>query len=180
MLVRLQRPDHGLRVGVDGATPNCGTPAPTPRQDRLAASAPRAVPRRRNVPIAGQPQLQRLTQFVETQQHSAFVLETNGLFLEPFEKHPCRAAWKLIPLDSVEHGLLEFLAAYSYFFALVSRKPRNLRSAANFSTTPRLAVPPEPLLPCEAVGHGGGSAMVSTLRSLLDVPSESTEYPHRT
>ncbi len=81
--------------------------------------------------LAGQPQLQRLAQFVETQQHPAFVLE-------PLEENLRRAAGNLVPVDAARMACLSSSQPRS-FFALVSRKPRNLRSAANFSTSLRLA-----------------------------------------
>ena len=64
--------------------------------------------------------MQRLAQFVEPDQHPAFVLEADDLLLEPLEEHLRRAAGNLVPVDTGEDGLLEFLAAQ----ALIKRPTR--------------------------------------------------------
>jgi hypothetical protein len=61
--------------------------------------------------LAGQPQLQRLAQFVEPHQHPAFILEAYDLLLEPLEEPLRGAAGNLVPIDAGEDSLLEFLAA---------------------------------------------------------------------
>jgi len=55
--------------------------------------------------------LQRHTQFVETHQHPAFVLQADDLLLEPLEERLRGAAGKLVPVDAGGDGPLEFLAA---------------------------------------------------------------------
>jgi hypothetical protein len=54
--------------------------------------------------LAGQPQLQRLAQFVEPHQHPAFVLEADDLLLEPLEEHLRGAAGNLVPVDAGDDG----------------------------------------------------------------------------
>ena len=70
MLVRLQRPDHGLRVGVDALRleqhptaerqlpHHAGTGQQRQHRARFFVGEP--------LELAGQPQLQRVAQFVET------------------------------------------------------------------------------------------------------------------
>jgi len=73
--------------------------------------------------LAGQPQLQRLAQFVEAHQHPAFLLEADDLLLEPLEEHLRGAAGNLIPVDAGEDGLLEFLAAQILLRARFQKAP---------------------------------------------------------